>query len=300
MAIVRLASLEDLDSLAEAVEKIGAAPASPAASMGRPAEPVREKKTTDLSQIARAAVPAAKPVASEIPVAREIVVAPAAVELAEPSRAKEVESEQVESEQVESAVAVAPPSLPADPLAAWRQAAEAVGGLAGDFGELAHRAEWRDDVLEVVLPASSGNAASFLRRPEMAAGLTRVLSEMAGRPVRHSLLIDATPAPGTAGPNSPERAAGAAERGRPAVSQAAMLREASEHPLVLHVRSLFDAAVRKVEPPRQRPAAAAVTNPSTGKPEDATVVAVAVDDDELDHSADHDAEGPAGYGGIDG
>jgi len=277
MAIVRLASLEDLDSLAEAVEKIGAAPASPATPMGRPAEPVREKKTTELSQTAPAAVATAEPVP-------------------QPTQVEETEAEPV----APTAAVVSLPSLPADPLAAWRQAAEAVGGLAGDFGELAHRAEWRDDVLEVVLPAASGNAASFLKRPEMAAGLTRVLSEMAGRPVRHSVVIDAAPTARTAGPDSPERPAGAAERGRPPVSQAAMLREASEHPLVVHVRSLFDAAVRKVEPPRPRPAAATVTNPSAGKPEDAAMAPVVADEDELDHSAGHDAEGPAGYGGIDG
>ena len=299
MAIVRLASLEDLDSLAEAVEKIGATPASPAAPVGRTPEPVREKKTTDLSQVARAALPAAepepRPVAVVKPVAAEPDSAQAVVERAEPSRA-----EDVESEEVELAVAVAPPSLPADPLAAWRQAAEAVGGLAVDFGELAHRVVWRDDVLEVAMPATAGNAASFLRRPEIAAGLSRVLSEMAGRPVRQSLLIEAAPAAVAAGPDAPGRASGAAERGRPAVSQAAMLREVSEHPMVVHVRTLFDAAVRKVEPPRPRPAAAPVTNPAAGKPEDAAMAPVVADDDERDHSASHDADGMAGYGGIDG
>jgi len=304
MAIVRLASLEDLESLAEAVEKIGAAPASPAASVGRTAEPVREKKTTDLSQMARAAEAVAKPEPRPVAVAKTVAAEPVAahvvVERTEPSRAEEIESEHIESEQAVATAAVAPPSLPADPLEAWRQAAEAVGGLAVDFGEMAQRAVWRDDVLEVVLPAASGNAASFLRRPEIAARLSRVLSEMAGRPVRQSLVIDAAPAASSAGPDSQGRAPAAAERGRPAVSQAAMLREASEHPLVLHVRTLFDAAVRKVEPPRARPSVAAVTNPSTGKPEDAAVAAVVADDDERDHAAGHDADGTAGYGGIDG
>jgi len=299
MAIVRLASLEDLDSLAEAVEKIGATPASPAASAGRTPEPVREKKTTDLSQMARAALPAAEPEPRPVAVAKTVAAEPVAttvvVERAEPSRAEEIESE-----EVESAVAVALPSLPADPLAAWRQAAEAVGGLAVDFGEMAHRAEWRDDVLEVAMPAAAGNAASFLRRPEIAAGLSRVLSEMAGRPVRQSLLMEAAPAAGKAGPEAPGRPSAAAERGRPAVSQAAMLREMSEHPMVMHVRTLFDATVRKVELPRPRAAVAPVTNPAAGKPEDAAMAPVVADDDERDHSAGHDADGMAGYGGIDG
>jgi hypothetical protein len=80
-----------------------------------------------------------------------------------------------------------------------------------------------------------------------------------------------------------------------------MLREVSEHPLVLHVRTLFDAAVRKVEPPRPRPVAAAVTNPSTGQPPDAAVAAsVAAGEDERDHATDHEPDGLTDYGGIDG
>ena len=79
-----------------------------------------------------------------------------------------------------------------------------------------------------------------------------------------------------------------------------MLREMSEHPMVMHVRTLFDAAVRKVEPPRPRPAMAPVTNPSAAKPEDAALAPVVADDDERDHSAGHDADDAAGYGGIDG
>ena len=299
MAIVRLASLEDLDNLAEAVEKIGSAPASPAASSGRPAEPSREKKTTDLTPtpVGAAVEPRPQPVVVDTPAVAGPRVAPAAVELAPPSR----EEEGSDSEQGSpAAVAAVPPSLPDDPLTAWRQAAEAVGGLAVDFAELAHRAVWRDDVLEVALPGTAGNAASFLRRPEMAAGLSRVLSEMAGRPVRTSLVIDAAPAVGPAGQGSQGGASGAQERARPPVSQAAMLREVSEHPLVLHVRTLFDAAVRKVEPARPRPVAAAVTNPSTGQPPDAAVAASVAAEDERDHATDHEPDGLTDFGGIDG
>jgi len=302
MAIVRLASLEDLDNLAEAVEKIGSAPASPAASSSRPAEPSREKKTTDLTPMAApvgaAVEPRTQSVVVDTPAVAGPRVAPAAVELAPPS----TDEEGSDSEQGSpAAVAAVPRSLPDDPLLAWRQAAEAVGGLAVDFAELAHRAMWRDDVLEVALPGTAGNAASFLRRPETAAGLSRVLSEMAGRPVRTSLVIDAAPAVGPAGQGSQGGASGTPERVRPPVSQAAMLREVSEHPLVLHVRTLFDAAVRKVEPPRPRLAAAAVTNPSTGEPPDAAVAAsVAAAEDERDHATDHEPEGLTDYGGIDG
>jgi len=269
MAIVRLASLEDLDSLAEAVDRIGATAVHVprAAAAERVAEPPREKKTTDLSG---AAAPAGIP----DPIGRppEPLVAPDAV-------AGDA-----------ALVAVGLPALASDPLAAWRQAAEAVGGLAVDFADLAVRADWRQDVLEVVLPASAGNAAAFLRRPEIAAGLSRALSECAGRPLRQSLEIDAVT--GAASAAEPGGAGTApAERGRPVVSQAALLREVADHPLVAQVRTLFDAAVRKVEPARSRPNDA-VTAPAGG----ASAAEAAVDhEDEGDLAVTHD-----GDGGIDG
>jgi hypothetical protein len=167
-----------------------------------------------------------------------------------------------------------------------------------DFADMASRAAWRDDVLEVVLPGSAGNAASFLRRPEIAAGLTRALTELTGRPVRHSLVIDSSPEPATQGTESEGPASGAAERVRPAMSQVAMLRDAAEHPLVAHVRTLFDAAVRKVEPPRPRPAAA--VGALAVQVVDASGGAAAAHDDERDHAAVDDAAGGEDYGGVDG
>jgi DNA polymerase-3 subunit gamma/tau len=64
MAIVRLASLEDLDSLAEAVEKVGVAgagaPPAPRVAAAPLAEPPREKKTTDLTPPARLSSPSSR------------------------------------------------------------------------------------------------------------------------------------------------------------------------------------------------------------------------------------------------
>jgi DNA polymerase-3 subunit gamma/tau len=314
MAIVRLASLEDLDSLADAVERAGSEPVGTVAPMARPApagrpssaarpapaalpaEPVREKKTADLIQ----PVPIGgrpQPVAIERHV--ESVAGEAAVGAsAETARAESSVPEQIPPATVPAAPAATPASLPADPLDAWRRGAETVGGLAVDFADLASRAAWRDDVLEVVLPASAGNAASFLRRPEIAAGLTRALTELVGRPVRHALVIDSSPDLVAAAADSEGRASSAAERGRPAMSHAAMLRDAAEHPLVAHVRTLFDAAVRKVEPPRPRPATTAqpAEVPSAETPARAAVA----DDDERDHAAADYCEGGQDYGGIDG
>jgi len=309
MAIVRLASLEDLDSLADAVERAGSEPAGTVAPAGRPAgtgrpapaarpaEPVREKKTADLTQpVAIGGRPEPVAIARRVePVAFETAVG-ATVEAA---RAESSAPEQIPPATVPPATpAATPASLPADPLDAWRRGAETVGGLAVDFAEMASGAVWRDDVLEVVLPASAGNGASFLRRPEIAARLTRALTELVGRPVRHCLVIDSSPEPVAAAADSEGRASGAAERGRPAMSHAAMLRDAAEHPLVAHVRTLFDAAVRKVEPPRPRPAAAA--QPAVAPVAEASARAAVADDDERDHAAADDSEGGQDYGGIDG
>jgi hypothetical protein len=205
------------------------------------------------------------------------------------------------SAAVSAAPADGPAGLPADPLDAWRRGAEAVGGLAADFADLASAAVWRDEVLEIIMPASAGNAASFLRRPEIAEQLTRALAELAGRAVRHKLVIDASRGPANPSQESDNRSAAAAERGRPAMSQAAMLRDAAEHPLVAHVRTLFDAAVRKVEPPRPRPAAAVqpATVQAVGATAHVAAAGAVVEDDER-HAAPTDSEEAAGYGGIDG
>ncbi len=39
------------------------------------------------------------------------------------------------------------------------------------------------------------------------------------------------------------------------------MRAASDHPLVAHARTLFDGAIRKVEPPRPREAAPVAASP---------------------------------------
>jgi hypothetical protein len=117
--------------------------------------------------------------------------------------------------------------------------------------------------------------------------------------VRHALVIDSSPEPVAAAADTEGRASSAAERGRPAMSHAAMLRDAAEHPLVAHVRTLFDAAVRKVEPPRPRPAAAAAL-PAVAPSAEASARAVVADDDERDHAAADYCEGGQDYGGIDG
>ncbi len=241
MAIVRLAKLEDLDNLAALVHGIVPAPGAPAPSRVEAAP--REKKTTDMTP------PAAAPVAD------------AAVETAAPPGVAPAGATRVAAPEPPP-----PPALPPDPRAAWLQACETVGGLAADFAAAATEVRWNDGALEVVIPAAATTAATFLRRPEAAAGIARALSDAAGQPLRHTIVVSqAAPAEGLPGP--------AAERPRPVPSQAALLRDVMDHPLVTQARTLFDAAVRKVEPARPAdpvPTGAAATAAS---PAAATAVA---------------------------
>ena len=211
MAVVRLARMEDLESLASVVDRLAA---------GGPAPAVEPRPVP--------APPPARPPAAPQPPAAERekkTTAPAVTEVGRTDGDP-------------------PPAggLPQDAAAAWHRAAEAFGGLAVECAAAATAVAWRDGQLEVTMPAAAGTATAFLRRPEVAAGITKALSEPAGRSVRFALVVNAAAEPATAA--TPPRPA--------AVSQTALVREVAEHPLVKHARERFDAAIRKVEPPRPR------------------------------------------------
>jgi DNA polymerase-3 subunit gamma/tau len=147
MAVIRLAGLEDLQSLAAAIDQVAAAtppagappPAQAVAPPARPpvppAPPAPQKKTTELTADDDTPRPAAAP-----------------------------------------AVAVPPPPLPADAHATWHAVAATLDGLLADFAAEAVSAAWRDECLEVTLPATATTAAAFLRRPESTAAITRGLA----------------------------------------------------------------------------------------------------------------------------
>ena len=309
MAIVRLARLDDLDQLASAVERIAlqaaAAPLpvaarTPAPPSTRPALPsaapppalpvTREKKTTDLTVEAETRAASAEPATPPPPVEEPPPSVPAEAPTATTSSLP---------------AAPAPLSaLPSDPLAAWEACGEAVGGLATDFVAMAGRVAWVDDVLEASFPAEATTAVAFLSRPEMVAALNRALSDAAGRPLRHRIKQEpktavkpqaprasgarASGAGVATGAGGVERAGSEAAQPAPAPgrSQAALLRETLEHPLVIQAMSLFDAAIRKVEQGRARAQAVEPTQVA------AAVVAgdgAALPDD--DETSDHAAGG---------
>ena len=233
MGVIRLATLEDLEALATAVDRLTAAAgpaqqpvaAAPRSSMPRPPAPppaAAQKKTTEVTAPG-GEPPAARPMGPPSPSASTLDAVPAAAP--EPR---------------------ALPAIPPDPQAMWQAAASVLEGLAGDCAAEAISAAWRDDVLEVLLPAQATTAAAFLRRPEVSASISRALEDLAGRRVSHAVAFAA--AASAAGPAAGE------EPSRPvaAASHAALMREATEHPLVAHARTVFDAAIRKVEPARPR------------------------------------------------
>jgi DNA polymerase-3 subunit gamma/tau len=250
MAVIRMATLEDLQSLAVAIDRVAAAATTAAPGGG-----------------AAAAAPAARPAAITTPPAPRPAVAPApasapqkkTTDLIAPAaeRTGEAPAPPSSSAPAPSATSV---SLPADAHAAWQAAGASLEGLVGDFAAEAVSATWRDEQLEVQLPASATTAAAFLRRPEVAAAITRALEQVVGRRVRHAIALAA------AGPES--GASPTAEPPRPVASQAALLREVADHPLINHARTLFDAAIRKVEPPRPRSQHAVAAAPVASGPAD--------------------------------
>ncbi len=266
MAVVRLAAIDDLESLAEAVGRLAtsgpagqgqggsatprtAAPARSVAPVpaARPPEP-REKKTTELTVPGEAA---GSPPA--IPPNRDSHAGgtgqSATSEADQPVPIGESSSEPA------AAVAAAP--LPSDPLAAWRAATDGLDGLAADFAATAAAAAWKEEQLEIRLPATAATAAAFLRRPDSMAAIGRALEDRLGRPMRYSVVLAPPVAADAVAPQ---------QRPAPVPSQTALVRAATDHPLVSHARTLFDAAIRKVEPPRPGPppaAAAVASQPST-------------------------------------
>jgi hypothetical protein len=112
-----------------------------------------------------------------------------------------------------------------------------VGGMAAGFINEATSAAWHgDDGIEVTMPATGETGCSFLKRPEVSASVTEALRQLSGRARFVFAFEEAKPV---------------AAKPKPAASrsQAALLRLASEHPLVTHARTVFDAAIRRVDPP---------------------------------------------------
>ncbi len=247
MAIVRLAGLENLDSLAEAIHQVKAAAA---------ATPVRPQAAAPVSRPPTAAAERRPQHPAAIPPPREEGPPPREKKTTDRSLNP---GDDTESSVARTVAAVGPDApLSAEPLAVWQKAGEAVGGLAADFAAEATAVNWRGNVLEATIPASAATAVTFLRRPQMAASLAAAAAEIVGRPVKTAVVVDESEA---AAASNPPAASSEPSPRRPVASQSTLVREAMEHPFVMHACQVFDAAIRKVEPSRQQPMA---SSSSTG------------------------------------
>ena len=258
MAVVRLTSLEDLDSLVDVIDRVaaGEAPAAAEKKKPRPAA-IGSAQAPDSVPAPSVQVPSAEPAAG--------VAGNAPVESLPAATGKPPAA-------ATDAASVASAPLP-DALNAWNEAGAAVGGIAEDFAAMAVEAVWEGNSLRVELPASGTSASAFLGRPEIVGQFQEAITRVAGRPCRYVVSCrkeeqasEPTAGGQAAASGKPTDQATERSRGR-GLSSAALLRETMDHPLVSHARTIFDAAIRKVEPPRRpRPEPVQAADPDQASP----------------------------------
>ena len=222
MAIVRLAHLENLETLSDAIETVKGSAPTPAALSRKPVASAahaevapqhqREKKTPDLKASTKTKL--------------------------------------VESTERQPHPASTPQNsgdLPENALNVWLQAAENVGGLVVDYAAEAVSARWLEHVLEVTFPSTAGHSVSFLQRPKNVNSFKESIASIVGFQVKHTLVVDKK-----AGEPSTDAARSGVKTkpSVPASSHSAMVKDVMNHPMVEHARRVLDAAIRKVEPPR--------------------------------------------------
>ncbi len=237
MTVVRLARLENLESIVAAVERLSSPLPAEAIEGPRRREIVqepervmlREKKVTPTTSDLEEKQPSTSHPSSEV----DTEGSSGAIGQAIPATVQKVSEPQ-------KPIHPLPTDSPADANRAWQQVGESLGGLAADFAAMSSGARWKSkEVLEIDLPASAGVAMSFLKKPEVSKAIGQVLEQLFGHAVKCLLAtedVPSTPVSQTASPRS-------------SATQASLLREAHEHPFVAHARTLFDASVRRVDMP---------------------------------------------------
>ena len=222
MAVIRLSSLEDLDNLSEVISRIKL-------DGGQKDVHRNEKKKVTTTP---------KQDNSE----------------EKPSRSQEL-SESYAKTTVTLATAGPPiPNSSIEPLSLWKNAGEGVGGLASDFANMAISVLREADHFKIKFPASARSAIAFLNRPEIAKQIQASLDSENGQSCRYSIELHEETTSTT-----PSKSDGTEERSeqphkavqQTAISSVGLLRETVKHPLVSHALATFDAAIRKVDPPRR-------------------------------------------------
>lgn len=132
-----------------------------------------------------------------------------------------------------------PPTINAgDAARLWQQALARLQGMAADYASQADRVAISAPNLLVVTFAKKYNLAkAFCEKPEQLEKIERAFAEVAGQPVRVSLVLDTSG--GTESAPSPARN----------VAQRDRVREKAKHPMVSRAIELFDARPIRVDDP---------------------------------------------------
>ena len=222
MAIIRLAALEDLDNLSEIISGI-----QPTEEKKQPLRHEKKKLTPTTNQKADKADQTAPVTFSSV-------------------KAKTPNSWTADKTTT--------PSVGAEPLVIWKNAGELVGGLASDFAAMAASVSQEASHFKIEFPASAGSATAFLSRNEITKQFQSALETLTGQSCRYSVVLQEKGTTNSSG-SIPAQNGSSSKQSTPSkktvISSAGLLKETVQNPLVSHALTTFDAAIRKVDPPRK-------------------------------------------------
>ena len=221
MAIIRLAALEDLDNLSEIISGIQPT------EQKQPLRHEKKKLTPTTNQKAAKADQAAPATFSSV---------------------------KAKSPNPRTPDKTTTSSVGAEPLVIWKNAGELVGGLASDFAAMATSVSQEANHFKIDFPASAGSATAFLSRNEIAKQFQSALETLTGQTCRYSVALQEKGTTNPSGPNTAQNSSSSkpsTPSKKTVISSAGLLKETVQNPLVSHALTTFDAAIRKVDPPRK-------------------------------------------------
>ena len=222
MAIIRLAALEDLDNLSEIISGIQPT------EQKQPLRHEKKKLTPTTNQKAAKADQAAPATFSSV---------------------------KAKSPNPRTPDKTTTSSVGAEPLVIWKNAGELVGGLASDFAAMATSVSQEANHFKIDFPASAGSATAFLSRNEIAKQFQSALETLTGQPCRYSVALQEKGATNPLGSTTAQNGSSnklSTPSKKTVISSAGLLKETVQNPLVSHALTTFDAAIRKVDPPRKQ------------------------------------------------
>ena len=220
MAIIRLAALEDLDNLSEIISGI-----QPTEQKKQPLRHEKKKLTPTTNQKAD--------------------------KVDQTGTFSSVKAKTPNSRTLDKTTTT---SVNAEPLVIWKNAGELVGGLASDFAAMAASASQEANHFKIEFPASAGSATAFLSRNEIAKKFQSALETLTSQPCRYSVALQEKATTNPSGPNTAQNSSSSKPLKafkKAVMSSAGLLKETAQNPLVSHALTTFDAAIRKVDPPRK-------------------------------------------------